>query len=216
MKNPFSRLIRRRSSQEETSSPQPMSSQSMPKMQVLSYQDIQELDADLRYVCSLIREVNDEDRTVDQSRTRFLRYDFPKYVIGKIFRPKFFIGETFVYEIRRNDSSKLDLDVLFCDLDPALAAGPPFDGPPEPGHISYQLWEPSLCDDLGDPDLKKHFDQLRPFLRDWLSGRLTVTTIYVDDVPYRLILKRGDEVIGERPDRRIRLFDKRREVTRHT
>lgn len=124
--------------------------------------------------------------------------------------------ETFVYEIRRNDSSKLDLDVLFCDYDPALAAGPPFDGPPEPGHICYQLWEPPLRDGPGEPDLKEHFDQLRPFLRDWLSGRLAVTTRYVDDVPCHLILKRGDEVIGERRDRKIRKSEKSRDVTQQT
>ena len=215
MKNPFSRLMRRRESPRGNSSnPQPMSSQSMPKMHVLSDQDIQELDDDDRYRCSLIREVIDEDRTVDQSRTRFLRYDTPKYFKAGLFRSKFiFTGETFVCEIRRNDSSKLDLDILWVDLDQIITAGPPFEGPPEPGHLCYQLWEPYY---MGDTDIKEHMDLLRPFLRDWLSGRLTVTTIYVDDVPYRLILKRGDEVIGERPDRRIRLFDKRREVTRHT
>ena len=211
MKNPFASLIRRRESTAKSSTPRPSSPQSMPPMHVLSDKEIQELDDDDRYRCCLIREVIAEDRTVDQSRTRFLRYDYPKYQYGKIFRPKFFIGETFVCEIRRNDSSKLDLDVLWIDLDPIIAAGPPFEGPPEPSHISWQLWVPYY---MGETDIREHMDLLRPFLRDWLSGRLTVTTRYVDDVPCHLILKRGEEVIGERCDRRKRLFDKRREVTR--
>ena len=185
----------------------------MPKMHVLSDQEIQELDDDDRYRFCLIKDVITEDRTVDQSRTRFLRYNYPVYVSTKTFNRKLFIEEAFVCEIRRNDSSKLDLDVLFHELDPMIAAGPPFEEPFDPSHPYGQLWEPYY---MGDTDLKEHMDLLRPFLRDWLSGRFTVTTRFVDDVPCRLILKRGDEVIGVRRDRKIRFFDKSRDVTQQT
>ncbi len=106
--------------------------------------------------------------------------------------------------------------MLWVGLDPIIAAGPPFEGTPEPSQICYQLWEPYYMGDSEGPEIKEHMDLLRPFLRDWLSGRLTVTTRYVDDVPCHLILKRGEEVIGERRDRKIRKSEKSRDVTQQT
>lgn len=180
-------------------------------MQELSDQGIQELDEWERYVCLLIKQVLHGHDTVDNSRTRFLRYDLPRYWYGGFFRPRrVSTGTTVVCEIRRTDRSLLDLDIVFSECGPRLDAGPPPDVVPERWELEYRLWEPDLA------DFVVYFNQVQPFLRDWLDGRLTLTTKYFRKEPYCWILRRDKEVIGKRCDRFLRLAGERRIVTQHT
>ena len=176
-------------------------------MHDLTDTDKEEVGSFERLVCQLIKEELQphEGRTVDPSRTRFLL----SYVatVGSV------PISTVVCEIQRSDPSLMDLNVVFRGTGPRLDAGPPPSVIPESWELEYRIWEPYWED---YPDMKTYADQLRPFLRDWLEGRLTLTTTYAGKKPYRWILKRGDEVLGKKTLRFFSYFAKRRTVTQHT
>ena len=143
-----------------------------------------------------------EGRSVDSSRTRFLllpsRKNEPTLIIC---------------EVRRVDPSLLDLDIVFGEAGPRLDAGPPPSVIPESWELEYRIWEPYWLD---YPDLKTYADQLRPFLRDWLEGRLTLVTTYIGNKAYSWVLKRGEEVLGKKRLRIYPYFAKRRTESQHT
>ena len=177
-------------------------------MQDLTETEKEELESFERLVCQLIKEELQphEGRTVDPSRTRFLLTDSAARV-GSV------PISTVVCEIRRSDRSLLDLNVVFRGTGPRLDAGPPPSVIPESWEFEYRIWEPYWLD---YPDMKTYADQLRPFLRDWMEGRLTLTTTYAGQKPYRWTLKRGDEVLGKKRLRLFPYFAKRRTVTQCT
>ena len=177
------------------------------KMQDLTDTEKEELESFDRLVCQLIKEElrPHEGRTVDPSRTRLLLSHAAKVCGVPV--------PAVVCEIRRSDPSLMDLNVIFREHGPRLDAGPPPSVIPESWDLEYRIWEPYWKD---YPDLTTYADQLRPFLRDWLEGRLTLTTTYAGQKPYRWILKRGDEVLGKKTLRFFSYFAKRRTVTQHT
>ncbi|MCH8342429.1 MAG: hypothetical protein IH983_00390 [Planctomycetes bacterium] len=173
---------------------------------------VQELLADEKYSIStferLVYEMIKEElqpyegRSVDSSRTRFLLIPSRKSVPTRI-----------ICEVRRVDPSLLDLDIVFGETGPRLDAGPPPSVIPESWVLEYRIWEPYWLD---YPDPKTYADQLRPFLRDWFEGRLTLVTTYAGTKAYSWILKRGEEVLGKKRLRIFPYFAKRRTVSQHT
>lgn len=142
-------------------------------------------------------------KSVDPSRTTFRVYDadharYPKRIIC---------------HIRRTTAALLDVDVVFGENGPRLDAGPPPTIIPLGGELGYRIWEPDFSK---NPDWEAFAAEVRPFLQDWLEGLLTLETTYAGNKAYRWILKRGNEVLGER---RLVVFPylaPRRKVVEHT
>ncbi|MCZ6543663.1 MAG: hypothetical protein O6768_08360 [Planctomycetota bacterium] len=176
-------------------------------MQELSDADKEELESLERLVYQTIKEElhSHEGGTVDPLRTRFL--------LHKARQKVFYRPTQVVCEIRRSDPALLDLDVLFSGSGPRLDAGPPPSVIPESWELEYRIWEPRWRD---YPNLKTYVDQLRPFLRDWLEGRLTLVTTYAGNKAYSWTLKRGEVVLGKKRVRVFPHFAKRRTVSQHT
>ncbi len=167
----------------------------------LSGKELDELEDCERLAFNLIRQAIAPHlgESVDASRTRFLTVDLETTGFN-------------LCEIRRTEHRGLDLDIFFGTNGPRLDAGPTPAVIPQ-RKFEYRLWEPYFLD---YPDLETYFSQIGPFVRDWLSGRMILTTTYAGSKPFRWVLRRGDESLGNKSLKIFPYFSRRRSVVQRT
>ena len=165
-------------------------------MQELSQVEREKLSTFNRSVYEAIKRELEAQRgiSVDMSRTRFCRYEFEN--------PE--LGSSVVCEIRRTNTSLMDLNLGFGDWEPGASAGPP-------AHAG--IWELDLVSCLDQTDFN---NRVLALLRDWLEGRLTLITKYAGKKPYHWTLMRGEEALGCTGRLIVLSFAKRRTESQHT